>query len=164
MTPMDGDIPSTEPTRRSPASFRQWELVALGLLVSLLIVGPTFLSEETWHGGPLIDRGGVLWLVPAVVMAFGFFVGGAIAGYQRTGVQGALARGLLVAGLTISLAFAGDMARRHALGEGVQLRVLEYWVGAVGAALLVGGLGAVNGRWLARKVWARRPHPPSVAR
>jgi hypothetical protein len=161
---MDGDTTPTEQTRRSPASFRQWELVALGLLVSLIIVGPTFLSEETWHGGPLIDRGGVEWLVPAIVMAIGFFVGGAIAGYQRTRVQGALLRGLLVAGLTIALAFAGDMARRFALGEGVQVRVLEYWVGAVAAALLVGGLGAVNGHWLAVKVWARRPHPPSVAR
>jgi hypothetical protein len=96
-------------------------------------------------------------------MAIGFFVGGAIAGYQRARVQGALCRGLLVAGLTITLAFAGDMTRRFSLGEGVQLRVLEYWVGAVVAALLVGGLGAVNGRWLACKIRARRPAPPSVA-
>jgi hypothetical protein len=161
---MDGDAPSRERTQTTSVGFGQWELVASGLLVSLIIVGPTFLSEETWHGAPLIDRGGVLWLVPAVVMAIGFFVGGAIAGYQRARVQGALFRGLLVAGLTIALAFAGDMARRFALGEGVQPRVLEYWAGAAVAALLVGGLGAVNGRWLARKVRARRPSPPSDAR
>jgi hypothetical protein len=143
---MQGDRATPDQAKTASARFGQWGPVALGLLVSLIVVGPTFLSEETWHGAPLIDRGGVLWLVPAIVMAIGFFVGGAIAGYQRTRLQGALLKGLLVAGLTISLAFAGDMARRFALGEGVELRVLEYWVGAVVAALLVGGLGAVNGR------------------
>ena len=134
----------------------QWESLAFGLLVSLMIVGPTFLSEETWHGAPLIDRGGALWLVPAIVMALGFFAGGAIAGYHRTRVQSALLRGLLVGALTISLAFAGDLVRRHGLGEGLQHRVLEYWVGAIAAAPLVSALGGFSGRLLAVRAWARR--------
>jgi hypothetical protein len=135
---------------------REWATAIFGLFVSLVIVGPTFLSEETWHGAPLIDRGGALWLVPAVVMAIGFFAGGVIAGYQRQRLAGALLKGVLVGALTIGLAFAGDLARRYALGEGLQTRVLEYWVAAVVAALVVGGLGGVSGRSLAVRSWRRR--------
>ena len=153
---MDGEAGAKDPTNVSSMRFGQWESFIIGLLVSLAIVGPTFLSEETWHGAPLIDRGGVLWIVPSVVMAFGFLVGGMIAGYRRPTAQGALVRGLVVAALTISLAFAGDMVRRLSLQEGLQLRVLEYWVGAVAASLLVGGLGGVCGRRLAQKAWVRR--------
>jgi hypothetical protein len=153
--PMYGESESGEEVGRA-LQIREWGASILGLLVSLMVVGPTFLSEETWHGAPLIDRGGALWVVPAVVMAIGFYAGGMIAGYSQTRIRGALLRGLLVAALTISLAFAGDLARRAALGEGVQLRILEYWVGAMAASLLVGGLGGVSGRHLARKLWTRR--------
>lgn len=136
--------------------FREWETALSGLLVSLLIVGPTFLSEETWHGAPLIDRGGALWLVPAVVMAIGFLAGGMIAGYHQRQIRGALLRGLLVGALTILLAFVGDLARRYLLHEGLQLRVLEYWVGAIVAAILVAGLGGISGRRLAISIRKRR--------
>lgn len=152
---MHGESDSGEEARRA-LQIREWGACIFGLLVSLVVVGPTFLSEETWHGAPLIDRGGALWVIPAVVMAIGFYAGGMIAGYSQTRIRGALLRALLVAALTISLAFAGDLARRFALGEGVQLRILEYWVGAVFAAVLVGGLGGVSGSYLARKAWTRR--------
>jgi hypothetical protein len=135
----------------------RWESLVVGLFVSLVIVGPTFLSEETWHGAPLIDRGDALWVFPAAVMAVGFFLGGAIAGYQRTRAQNALLWGLAVSFLTIVLAFLGDLARRHALGEGLQHAVAEYWVGAVFAAVLVGSLGGLSGRWLGMRISARLP-------
>jgi hypothetical protein len=153
---MSGEEGATDQARMSPMRFGSGEALVLGVLVSLAIVGPTFLTEETWHGAPLIDRGGVLWLVPAAVMAIGFWAGGIIAGYRRIRLLGALLRGFVVAALTIALAFAGDMARRASLGQGLQPRVLEYWVGAVVASLLVGGLGGVNGRRLAWREWARR--------
>jgi hypothetical protein len=63
---MQGDAAMREQTQTARIGFRPWELLTCGLLVSLLIVGPTFLSEETWHGAPLIDRGGISWLVPAL--------------------------------------------------------------------------------------------------
>jgi hypothetical protein len=128
----------------------------IGLLVSLVIVGPTFFAEEFWHGAPLIDRGGASWVLPAAVMAFGFFVGGVIAGYRWPRVSHALLAGLLLGGLTIVVVFGGDLIRRYALGQGMKLRVMEYWVGAVGSSLLVGGLGGVSGHWLAGRVWAQR--------
>ena len=131
---------------RQTSQYWHWQSLGLGLFVALAIVGPTFLVEQTWHGAPLIDRGGLLWLIPGLVMAIGFYVGGMIAGHRRNGLKGALVHGLLVAGLTIALAFVGDLARRYALGEGLPVRVLESWIAAVAASLLVGGLGGVNGR------------------
>jgi hypothetical protein len=153
--PMHGESESGEEVGRA-LQIRKWGASILGLLVSLMVVGPTFLSEETWHGAPLIDRGGALWVVPAVVMAVGFFAGGMIAGYHRARVRGALLRGILVGALTISLALVGDLARRHLLNEGLQPRVLEYWLGAIVAAVLVAGLGGIGGRRLAIRVRTRR--------
>jgi MFS family permease len=153
---MEGNGESGQDTGGGLLRVGRWESLAFGLFVSLVIVGPTFLSEETWHGAPLIDRGGVLWIVPAVVMALGFFAGGMIAGYRRQRLEGALLQGVLVGAMTIGLAFAGDLARRDMLHEGLQPRVLEYWVAAVVAALVVGGLGGVSGRYLAVRSWRRR--------
>jgi hypothetical protein len=146
---------SAEVARRETPQFWHWQSLSLGLFVALAIVGPTFLVEQTWHGAPLIDRGGLLWLIPSFVMAIGFFVGGMIAGHRRKGLKGALVHGLLVAALTIALAFAGDLARRYALGEGLPVAVLEYWIAAVAVSLVVGGLGGVNGRHLTLSAWKR---------
>jgi hypothetical protein len=133
----------------------RWSVV-YGVLVSLVIVTPTFFTEEFWHGAPLIDRGGTSWLVPAAVMAVGFFLGGLIAGYRRPRLRQALAAGLVTGGITIVLIFAADLVRRAALGQDMLLRVMEYWVGAMGSSLLVGGLGGVSGYWLAGQIWAQR--------
>jgi hypothetical protein len=125
-----------------------WESLVIGLFVSLVIVGPTFLTEETWHGAPLIDRGGALWVIPAAIMAVGFFLGGAIAGYQKLRARHALVSGLAVSFVTIVLAFLGDLVRRHSIGEGLQHAVAEYWVGALFVSVFVGSLGGLSGRWL----------------
>jgi hypothetical protein len=135
-----------------------WWSFGLGLLVSLAVVGPTFLSEETWHGAPLIDRDGLLWIVPSAIMAIGLFTGGIIAGYRRQRLNVALLQGLLIGALTIGLAFAGDLARRHHLGQQhLQFAVVEYWIGAVAVGVLVAGLGAVTGRFGAHRFGRRRP-------
>jgi hypothetical protein len=142
--------------RREAPRFWHWPSLSLGLFVSLAIVGPTFLVEQTWYVAPLIDRGDLLWLLPSFVMGIGFLVGGMIAGHRCHGLKGALIQGLVVAALTVVLAFAGDLVRRHRLGEGLPLTVLAYWIAAVVAALVVGGLGGVTGRHLALRAWKRR--------
>ena len=132
-----------------------WQLTGLGILVSLAIVGPTFWWEETWDGAPLIDRGGLLWLLPGVVMAFGFSLGGITAGYGRGTAKGAVLRGLAVSTATIGVILAGDLHRRHSFGENLPLLVGLYWIGALCAAGLVAGLGALFGRARAMKVRRR---------
>jgi len=131
---------------RTWRQFRSWQLTGLGILVSLAIVGPTFWWEETWHGAPLIDRSGLLWLLPGVVMGLGFFLGGTTAGYRRQRVKVALLQGLVASTATIGVIFAADLHRRHSLGEGLPTLVGVFWVAALCVAGLVSGLGAVVGR------------------
>jgi hypothetical protein len=72
-------------------------------------------------------------------------------------------QGFMVAALTVALAFAGDLARRNALGEGLPRTVLEYWIAAVAVALVVGGLGGVSGRHPALRAWKRRSQSKILA-
>ena len=116
-----------------------------GLLIGLALVLPTFIIEEFWRGRPLIDQGGEWWVVPAVVMAVGFFVGGLIVGLDCRRLTVAFRRGLLVAALTVGLTFVVDLFRRHALGQILTLGVEDLWLLAGLVAVLVGGLGAIVG-------------------
>jgi hypothetical protein len=126
--------------------FKHWQSLSDGFLLSIVIVGPTFLFAELWRGKPLIDRGPSLWLLPAFIMALGFFVGGIIAGRHRRTPKGAMNQGFLVAALVIALIFLADMIRRLVLQQSISWGVIGYWAGATAAALLVGGLGGLIGR------------------
>jgi hypothetical protein len=115
-------------------------------MLSLIIVGPTFLFEELWRGRPMIDQGGVWWLVPASIMSIGFFVGGRMAGKNRRHRKGAIQQGLATAGMTMVLIFIADVIRRKELSMPFSTGVLKLWFVAGLAALLVGGLGGLYGR------------------
>jgi hypothetical protein len=144
-------VPGAPPER---PEYRHWQSLSDGFLVSLVVVGPTFLLEEMWGGKPLIDRAGLVWVIPAAIMAMGFFAGGRIAGRHRQTVKGALNQGILVAALTLPLIFVADMIRRTVLNQIIPLNVLELWAGALVCSILVSGLGGISGR--RRTVMARK--------
>src|SRR5580658_2726539 len=96
--------------------YRHEWTIGLALLVGFVITCPTFLLEEFWHGRPLIDQGGIWWVLPAIVMALGFFIGGAIVGRRCRRPASAYAQGALVAAVTVWLIFMADLIRRHELG------------------------------------------------
>ena len=50
----------------------------LGVIVTLALAAPTLVLEENWHGKPMIDQPGHLWIVPTIVVAAAFALGGAI--------------------------------------------------------------------------------------
>jgi hypothetical protein len=139
MSNVDG-VTSPEP------GFRHWKSLGDGFLLSLLIVGPTFLFEELWRGKPMIDQGGGWWLVPTGIMAIGFFVGGRVAGRNRRARKSAFNQGMVTAALTLVLIFVADIIRRTVLEKGFPPGVMRLWVVSALLALLVGGLGAINGR------------------
>ncbi len=114
-----------------------------GLLIGLVIVGPTFLVEETWNGKPLIDQGGHRWVLPAIVMAVGFFVAGLLVGRYREDAVQAFGRGVLVAAVITGLTFLADVARRDALGKITTPAIEDLWFIAAILAVLVGGLGGI---------------------
>ena len=151
---MEHDAFANEPAAGSKPQYRHWRSLSDGFLVTLIIIGPTFLFEELWRGQPLIDRGGFLWVIPAAIMGIGFFLGGMISGRHRRMTIDAFKQGLLVAALALPLLFIADLIRRFILGKGLPLNVLGIWAAAVAVVLLVSGLGGINGRrraLLARK-------------
>jgi hypothetical protein len=140
---MHPELASDRPTR---TPFRHWQSLSDGFLVSIVIVGPTFLFEELWRGRPMIDQGGATWLIPAVILGLGFFVGGRVAGRNRSSHGGAFTQGLIVAAVTLALIFLADMVRRMILSEGLSWQVMAIWAACSFGALMAGGLGGLHGR------------------
>jgi hypothetical protein len=143
---MEPDVATAESAPKGKAQFRHWQSLSDGFLVSLVIVGPSFLFEELWRGKPMIDQGGFYWLIPGTIMALGFLVGGSIAGRHRQYAKGAFNQGLLVAGLTVVLIFIADALRRLVLSQAFTPDILGLWLALAAGALLVGGVGGAAGR------------------
>jgi hypothetical protein len=131
---------------RASTGYRHWQSLSDGFLLCLVIVGPTFLVEELWRGRPLIDQPGSWWLLPACIMAIGFFAGGRVAGRKRRSRRGAFNQGLLSSGLTLVMIFVADIIRRTVLSDGIPRAVFVLWVESAAAAILAGGLGGLSGR------------------
>ena len=51
-----------------------------GLVLALGVATPTLVIEENWHGRPMIDQPGHAWVLPTLVVAAAFAVGGAVGG------------------------------------------------------------------------------------
>jgi hypothetical protein len=139
-------MPEMTPKRPFAPGFRHWQSLSDGFLLSIAVVGPTFLFEELWRGKPMIDQSGNLWLLPAIMMAIGFFAGGRVAGRNRSTLAGSFLQGIMVAALTVGVVFIVDMVRRLTLSQGLSPGVLALWLGCAAGALLAGGLGGINGR------------------
>jgi hypothetical protein len=116
-----------------------------GVAVSLLIVCPTFLFEESWHGKPLIDRPGVWWVLPAAIILCGLLAGAAIAGTQYRSRREAQVGGVLVNVIVIGLLFVVDIFRRHAVGKYMTPQVGSLWLAAVVGSIFVGLIGGIAG-------------------
>jgi uncharacterized membrane protein len=149
----DTDLPRTEgtPSDSRPLGRRRtihWHSLGDAMVLTLLVAGPTMLWEEVGQGRPMIDQPGSLWLVPAAIVSVTYFVGGAIAGRHRRRPRGALIQGVALAVSTSSIFVVVDVVRRVMLGNNQSVAVAELWLGAMGATVVVAGLGALSGRWL----------------
>jgi hypothetical protein len=140
-----GDSSSRVPA--NPQYRHEW-MLGLGVVVGLAISCPTFLIEEFWHGKPLIDQGGIWWVLPAAIMALGFLLGGAIVGRHCRRAQSALWQGMLISAVTVWLIFIADLIRRHVLTQIVTHAVLKLWLVSALGAVVVGGVGGLLGYWL----------------
>ncbi len=135
----------------------------LGYVVALVIAGPTFFIEEFWHGKPLIDQGGIWWVIPAAVMAVGFFVGGCIAGRPCRRLEWAVIEAFVVATAALFTIFAADIVRRHQLGQYLNPGVDKLWALAGVGAVVVGTIGGVVGRRMLGPESRRQGAKSSVA-
>ncbi len=105
--------------RRLHAGFRHWQSLSDGFLVCLLVVAPSFLFEELWRGQPMIDQGGAWWLIPAIIMAVGFFAGDGWRVATGAPAPAPFARVSWWRALTLVMIFLADLIRRGIVGKEV---------------------------------------------
>lgn len=129
-----------------------------GLVLTLVVAVPTLAFAEDWHGKPLIDQGGLAWLVPAVIVALAFAVGGAVAGRHGVSPGRALVEGLWVGVPGVVALLAADAVRRLVVNPTLPNGVIAYWLEGAAAAIFFALAGAVAGRLLAGH---RRPASPA---
>jgi hypothetical protein len=126
----------------------RWLDVGVPALLVLAVAIPTMAVEEDWHGRPMIEQPGLLWLAAAFLVAGAFLVGGMAAGYRRPSAPARHAT--VAADLAVGVLLVGAVSRRLWLAhKGVPFAVVRLWcLGAV-AALLLSAAGSQLGRWLA---------------
>src|SRR5579862_9245097 len=112
-----------------------------GLVVTLVVTVPTLVLEEDWHGRPMIDQPGHLWVVPTLVVAAGFALGGAVCAWRSAELWLALWRGVVLGTIVAGALLAGDIARRAAGHESLSAGVLRLWVEAALLSIVIASLG-----------------------
>lgn len=148
--PIDATAPESQ---KSPAF--DWARAAIGLAVTLVISVPTLALEESWHGTPLIDQPHHKWVVPAVVVAVAFVIGGVIAASRRLWWLDGSLHGLAVGVAAAAILLVADAIRRHGLHKASNPGVVRLWVVAAIAACLLGAIGG------AFRPWDNRKHVPT---
>ena len=86
------------PGRETPRAshLAGWRRLVASVGVILVIGSPTLVLEEDWHGRPMLDQPGHLWLIPTLVVAAAFALGGVFAGRGFSDFGRAAGWGLLV--------------------------------------------------------------------
>ncbi len=113
----------------------------LGLLVTLVIAVPTLALEEDWHGRPMIDQPGHLWVGPTVVVALAFALGGALAARGLVELWRALLHGLFAGAGAAGLLLLADVVRRAVKGQALSEGVLRLWIEAALLSVVIASVG-----------------------
>ncbi len=114
--------------------------------ITLAIAVPTLVVEEDWHGHPMIDQHNLLWVIPALVVALAFFLGGYHGG-RHASSQSVLAVGAGVGGAAAGfLVLAAYIRRSWILGDTWWAGVIRLWIVATTIAIVIAIAGAGFGR------------------
>ena len=105
----------------------------------------------------MIDQPGDLWIVPTVIVIATFLVGDAIAGRLHQRPIGAVLHALALAVPVAVVLILVDIARRLIIHDPRYVPVVDLWIDALVAAIVLAGAGALIGRWIHR----RRPRSAS---
>jgi hypothetical protein len=138
----------------------QFRALSDALLFTFLIAGPASMWESLWRGRPMIDQPGSLWIAPTVIVIATFLVGGAIAGRLCPRPMGAVFHGLALAMPVAVVLILVDVARRLIIHDPLYVPVIDLWIDAVVAAIILAATGALIGRGIHRR--RRRSASPTV--
>ncbi len=113
----------------------------LGLAVTLVVAVPTLAIEEDWHGRPMIDQPGHLWVIPTIVVAAAFALGGALGTRGIVELWRALWEGLVIGASAAGLLLLADVVRRALRDQAVSEAVLRLWVEGALLSVVMASLG-----------------------
>jgi hypothetical protein len=102
--------------------------------------------EEDWHGHPMIEQPGHLWIIPASIVVAAFLLGGAIAGYRDP--SRAVPNSAWAGGVAVVVLLLGAGARRIWVAHSMSFAVGRLWCLGVAAALVLSVAGSLVGRLL----------------
>jgi len=120
-------------------------IMVQGLVVTLVVTVPTLALEEDWHGRPMIDQPGHLWVIPTFVVAAGFALGGAVCARRSAELWLALWRGVILGTIVAGGLLAADVARRFERHQSLSGGVLRLWVEAALLSIVIASLGGAAG-------------------
>ena len=123
-----------------------WADIAVSAVLVLVISVPTMIVEEDWHGHPMIEQPGHLWIIPASFVAAAFLLGGTVAGYRRP--SRAVLNSACAAGFAVVVLLLGAGARRIWVAHSMSIAVGRLWCLGVAAALVLSVTGSLFGRLL----------------
>ena|ERR1700728_725792 len=113
----------------------------LGLVLTLAVAAPTLAIEESWHGRPMIDQPGDLWVLPTLVVAAAFALGGAIGARRAAQLWKALLQGLTSGALAAGMLLVADVVRRAMHHRAMSEGVLRLWIEAALLSIVIASLG-----------------------
>jgi hypothetical protein len=116
-----------------------------GLVVTLVVTAPTLVIEENWHGRPMIDQPGHLWLLPTLVVAAGFALGGAVCARRTTELWRALFLGIIVGTVAAGALVVADVIRRAMHHQVLKAGVPRLWIEAALLSIVLASLGGAMG-------------------
>jgi peptidoglycan/LPS O-acetylase OafA/YrhL len=119
----------------------RWPKILLGVVLTLAVAAPTLFIEENWHGKPMIDQPGQLWVIPTIVVAISFAAGGAIGARRITELWQALFHGLIVGTAASAVLLVADVVRRATVHRQLSEGVLRLWVEAALLSIVLASLG-----------------------
>ena len=134
----------------SIAAFRartatRWACALQGFALALVVAAPTLAVEEDWHGRPMIDQAGHLWIVPTLIVAAAFAAGGAVTTRRTVELWRALLQGLMVGAVVAGILLLADVVRRALHDQSVSAGVLRLWIEAAVLSTVIASLGGAIG-------------------